>query len=292
MFSQRIAQSSRRLAQAATRSTARNGALRRGYAGEASSTPASSKITTTSPPPTPPPRSNSGGRIALYGLIFTTLGATATWKVMTQAGMGFYSDEDSNARAAAHAEAHGDEAAKQIEATINAHPLVAELRARPEMTESRPHMKMPSSYRQHTLTGGALLGPGKMVVPPFSWTEDGGKSLVGLSYVGAELCGHPGIVHGGFIATMLDEGLARCCFGALPHNIGVTANLNIDYRKPMPANSFLVLRATTTKVDGRKAWVKGHIELLQDEGAEPVIFAEATAMFVSPKHAAVMPKIQ
>lgn len=206
---------------------------------------------------------------------------------MTQAGMGFYSDEDSNARAAAHASAHGDEAAQRVEATINAHPLVAALRARPEMTESRPHMKMPSSYRQHTLTGGALLGAGKMVVPPFTWTEDGGRSLVGVSYVGAELCGHPGIVHGGFIATMLDEGLARCCFGALPHSIGVTANLNIDYRKPMPADSFLVLRATTIKVDGRKAWVKGHIELLQDEGAKPIIFAEATAMFVSPKHAAV-----
>lgn len=201
--------------------------------------------------------------------------------------MGFYSDNDSNTRAAAHAADHGDEQVRRIEATINTHPLVAELRARPEMAESRPHMKMPSTYRAHTLTGGALLGPGKMVVPPFSWTEEGGKSLVGVSYVGSELCGHPGIVHGGFIATMLDEGLARCCFGALPHNIGVTANLNIDYRKPMPADSFLVLRATTTKVDGRKAWVKGHIELLQEEGAKPIIFAEATAMFVSPKHAAV-----
>ncbi|KAM3526768.1 hypothetical protein NHJ13051_003294 [Beauveria bassiana] len=290
MFSQRLVHSGRRIAQAATRSTVRNGGTRRGYAREASSTSASSK-TTTAPPP-PPPRSNSGSKIALYGLVFTTIGATATWKTMTLAGMGFYSDEDSNARAAAHASAHGDETTQRIEATINAHPLVAQLRARPEMTESRPHMKMPSSYRERTLTGGALLGPGKMVVPPFSWTEDGGKSLVGVSYVGADLCGHPGIVHGGFIATMLDEGLARCCFGALPHKIGVTANLSIDYRKPMPADSFLVLRATTTKVDGRKAWVKGHIELLQDEGAEPVIFAEATAMFVSPKHAAVMPKIQ
>lgn len=206
---------------------------------------------------------------------------------MTQAGLGFYSDEDSNVRAAELAATHGDEETQRIEAAINAHPLVAELRTRPEMTESRPHMKMPSTFREHTLTGGALLGPGKLVVPPFSWTEEGGKSFVGVSYVGSELCGHPGVVHGGFIATMLDEGLARCCFGALPHNIGMTANLNIDYRKPMPANSFLVLRATTTKVEGRKAWVKGHIELLQDEGAKPIIFAEATAMFVSPKQAAV-----
>ncbi|OAQ98932.1 hypothetical protein LLEC1_01094 [Akanthomyces lecanii] len=146
MFSQRIAHSGRRLAQAATQSTGRDGGARRGYAGKASSTSASAKTTSSSPPP-PPPRSKSGGRIALYGLVFTTLGAAITWKIMTQAGMGFYSDEDSTARAAAHASTNGDEATQRIEATINAHPLVTNLRARPEMTESRPHMKMPSSTR-------------------------------------------------------------------------------------------------------------------------------------------------
>lgn len=148
-------------------------------------------------------------------------------------------------------------------------------------------MKMPQSYRARSLTGGALLGPRKMVVPPYVWLEGQGKSLVSVAYVGEDLCGHPGIVHGGLLATMLDEGLARCCFGALPHNIAVTANLNVDYRKPAPAGSFLVLRAETTKVEGRKAWVKGHIELLTKPGEKATVLAEATALFISPKYAAV-----
>ncbi|KAI5462986.1 Adenylylsulfate kinase-domain-containing protein [Mariannaea sp. PMI_226] len=195
--------------------------------------------------------------------------------------MGFFSDEESLKRFVP-----GDDQARMVDETINKLPMVLELRADPKYTESRPHMKMPGSYRSRSLTGGALLGPGKLVLPPYAWIEDDGKSLVSISYVGDDLCGHPGIVHGGFLATMLDEGLARCCFGALPHNIGVTANLNINYRKPTPAGSFLVLRAVTTKVEGRKAWVKGQIELLAKPGEEPTVLADATALFISPKYAA------
>lgn len=148
-------------------------------------------------------------------------------------------------------------------------------------------MKMPSEYRARSLTGGALLGSRKLPVPPYAWNDANGQEMISVAYVGEDLCGHPGIVHGGLLATMLDEGLARCCFKALPHNIAVTANLNINYRKPTPAGSFLVLRAETTKVEGRKAWVKGRLELLGQPGDEPVVFAEATALFISPKYAAV-----
>jgi adenylylsulfate kinase len=148
-------------------------------------------------------------------------------------------------------------------------------------------MKIPASFRTNNLTAGVLLGPGRVVVPPIAWVEAGGKSIVSISFLGEELCGHPKIVHGGFLATMLDEGMARCCFGALPHNVGMTANLNINYKAPTPAGSYVVLRATTTKVEGRKAWVEGRIETLVGEGETPVVLADATALFISPRQAAV-----
>ncbi len=180
-----------------------------------------------------------------------------------------------------------DEFSREIEDYINNHPVVKELRSRPEYSESRPHMKIPESQRSHNLTGGTLMGHGRVVVPPFTWTEKGGKSLVSIQYLGSDLCGHPGIVHGGFLATMCDEGMARCCFGALPHKIGMTANLNINYRSPAPAASFVVLRAKTTKVEGRKAWVEGRLETLVGEGEKPVILVEASALFIEPRQAAV-----
>lgn len=185
-----------------------------------------------------------------------------------------------------------DDVSKEVEAFIQNHPVARELRSRPEFSESRPHLKIPESQRPHNLTGGTLMGPGRVVVPPFTWTESGGKSLVSISYLGADLCGHPGVVHGGFLATMLDEGLARCCFGALPNKVGMTANLNINYKRPAMAGNFVVLRAKTTKVEGRKAWVEGHIETLVAEGEEPVVLVEASALFIEPRNAAVSPGLR
>lgn len=220
----------------------------------------------------------------LFGFTFATVGAVGTWQVLQARGMGFYSDEES---LRIYSPAEADEEARKTEEAINSHPMVAELRKRADLIESRPHMKMPAQYRARSLTGAALSGAGKIVVPPYAWTDDNGREMTGLFYVGDDLCGHPGIVHGGLIATILDEGLARTCFKALPHKIAVTANLNINYRKPTPAGSFLVLRAETIKVEGRKAWVKGRLESLVAEGEKPTVFAEAEALFVSPKYAAV-----
>jgi len=184
-----------------------------------------------------------------------------------------------------------DEISKEVEEFIQNHPVAVEMRSKPEYSESRPHLKIPESQRSHSLTGGTLMGPGRVVVPPFTWSEKGGRSLVSISYLGPDLCGHPGIVHGGFLATMLDEGLARCCFAALPNKIGMTANLNINYRSPASAGAFVVLRAKTTKVEGRKAWVEGHIETLVAKGEKPVILVEASALFIEPRQAATMARV-
>lgn len=180
-----------------------------------------------------------------------------------------------------------DEQSARVEEYIRNHPLSQALRANPDFTESRPHLKMPPSVLQHNFTGGTLAGPGKIVVPPFAWSEKGGKSLVSIMYLGEDLSGHPGVVHGGLLATLLDEGLARCCFPALPNKVGMTANLNIDYRKPAYAGQYFVLKAKTVKVEGRKAWVEGHIESLPKDGEEPTVVVEASALFIEPKQAAV-----
>jgi len=271
MFAQHAGRTARRLGQTTWRAV-----QRRGYAAE---------TTSTKPP------GGAGGRAAkflLTGFAFSTLGAVATWQAMSSRGMGFYSDEDSLKK---YTPEEADLEAKNAEQVINTHPLVTSLRARSDLTESRPHMKMPGQYRAKSLTGGALLGPGRVSVPPYAWNDEHGKEMVALFHVGEDVCGHPGIVHGGLLATILDEGLGRCCFKSLPHNIAVTANLNVNYRKPTPASTFLVLKAETYKVEGRKAWVRGRLEQLAAPGEEPIVFAEAEALFISPKYAAMMPRI-
>lgn len=139
-------------------------------------------------------------------------------------------------------------------------------------------------------------------MPPVVWTkrEVGGVGGVGdgadttgkgtmtsVWHIGSDVCGPTGHVHDGYVATMLDEGLARCCIGLLPHRVALTAELRIDYVAPVPAEAFVVLRAETTRIVGRKAWVEGRLETLEEEGVQPRVLARATALFVSPKSAGV-----
>ncbi|KAI9700173.1 MAG: hypothetical protein M1820_006841 [Bogoriella megaspora] len=195
--------------------------------------------------------------------------------------------------------------AEAINALILSHPLAQSLRANPAYRESRPHMKIPPQARPNNLTGGTLLGDEKIVVPPLAFVQKDGAEYVSLQYLGTALCGHPGIIHGGLLATLLDEGLARCCFPALPNKVGVTASLNISYRKPCQAGQVVVLRARTTKVEGRKAWVEGTIETLGEVGTEEEVVGEervrkvekgevlcsAEALFIEPKQAASMARV-
>ena len=179
-----------------------------------------------------------------------------------------------------------DEVAAGINEYINRHPLSRSLNADPAWTASRPHLRYPDPQRKHSLTAATLIGPGRIPVPPLVFLDEG-KNLVSISYLSTDLCGHLGIIHGGLLATLLDEGLARCGFSALPNKIGVTANLNINYRNPAPAGSYVVLKAETTKVEGRKVWVKGRIELLGDTVEPGKLLVEAEGLFIEPKYAKV-----
>ena len=73
-----------------------------------------------------------------------------------------------------------------------------------------PDPKLTSIPRQvNSLTAGALRGPGKIAVPPILFAAHDDSETVAFLHLGRGMCGHDGIVHGGLIATLLDESLAR-----------------------------------------------------------------------------------
>jgi len=182
---------------------------------------------------------------------------------------------------------------QEVDRHILNHSLSVSFRGNPSYSESRPHLKIPEAMRPHNFTGGTLLGDTKISVPPLNFHSKDKElpDMVSISYLGPSLCGHPGIIHGGLLATLLDEGLARACFSALPNKVGVTASLKIDYKKPCPAGSYVVLRAQTEKVEGRKAWVKGWIELLAEGAEEGERLVEAEALFIEPRGAKNMARV-
>ncbi|KAK8239880.1 HotDog domain-containing protein [Phyllosticta capitalensis] len=253
------------------------------------------KASTTSSPPPPRRRRSLFYRIPLY-IAAGTLSLIAGIVIMAADALPVAAQilrPPTDAETLALWQPDPNTRAGELEAQLQAHPLVAALRADATLSESRPHMRIPAEMRGHNFTGGTLLGSEMLEVPALVFAARDGSRMVSVHYVGAALCGHPGIVHGGLLATLLDEGLARCCFPALPNRIAVTASLNVAFKAPCYADQFIVLRAETTKVDGRKAWVKGRLETLVDEekGETPLLLDEAEALFIEPKGAKHMAKI-
>ncbi|RAK90172.1 thioesterase family protein [Aspergillus costaricaensis CBS 115574] len=197
---------------------------------------------------------------------------------------------------------------------ITTHPLVQSLRSNPSYKESRPHLHMKSSHRPNHFVAGTLSGANKVTVPPYMFTsivnrkpsssqegttttKEGKESprarLISVFHIGPQLCGHPGYVHGGLLSVMFDEAFARCVSDSFKSGLGMTANLNVDFRKPALPERVYVLKAETVKVEGRKAWVEGEMRSMPAPGSEEgeegeTVVAEARALFVEPKFAESM----
>jgi acyl-coenzyme A thioesterase PaaI-like protein len=173
----------------------------------------------------------------------------------------------------------------EVEAQLWSNPLVQQLSNDPNFVMTRPNQTLPENFRKGSLTGGTLLGSGKFEIPALVFTKPDGSECVAVHYLGGEMCGWPGFVHGGLLATILDEGLARTCFEVLPNKVGMTAKLTVNYRFPCKANQFVVLRAKTTGAEGRKAWVEGQLYELTYSGENGKLICEGDALFVEPKGA-------
>jgi acyl-coenzyme A thioesterase PaaI-like protein len=87
--------------------------------------------------------------------------------------------------------------------------------------------------------------------------------------------GFPGTVHGGILASLLDETLNRA-----PLLLGqwvMTARLNLRFRRPAPVGQLLQVRASLTQARSRFYAAQGMVHLAADP---QVIYAEAEGSFL------------
>ncbi|KAK4512574.1 AAA+-type ATPase [Mucor velutinosus] len=158
--------------------------------------------------------------------------------------------------------------------------LIQELRASNDWEEVIAYEHLSDSARSHSLTATTLRGSGMIGKRPVKFFNKEKTLCVMLIHFGSNLCGHDGIIHGGLAATVLDEMLAYVTIPSLPGFTGFTANLNVNYRKPIRSDQWVVIRGELEKLEGRKAWGKAWIETIDDT---PVILTEATALYISPR---------
>jgi len=121
-------------------------------------------------------------------------------------------------------------------------------------------------------------GIGHPVSPPLRLAEEPDGTLVGQATLGARLEGPPGMLHGGMIALLFDEMLGWAAARAHAH--GMTAQLEVTYRRAVPLDAEIVIVARTTSTEGRKVWTEATLARADDPGT---LLATARALFVRPR---------
>jgi uncharacterized protein (TIGR00369 family) len=106
----------------------------------------------------------------------------------------------------------------------------------------------------------------------FSLAPDG--SVVSFATVSDNYEGPPGYLHGGIIATLLDEAMSKA-----NRANGVTAmtrQMQIEYLKPVPSGSPIRVEGRVTRSEGRKHWTTAQIL-----NADGVVLAQADGLFIA-----------
>jgi uncharacterized protein (TIGR00369 family) len=105
----------------------------------------------------------------------------------------------------------------------------------------------------------------------FYLAQDG--SVVSFPAIAERFEGPPTFLHGGIIATLLDEAMSKAVRAT-----GVTAmtrQMEVDYRRPVPSATQVRMEGRVVRNEGRKHWTEAQI--LNDRG---VTLASATGLFV------------
>jgi acyl-coenzyme A thioesterase PaaI-like protein len=132
----------------------------------------------------------------------------------------------------------------------------------------------PESMRRGDRPYSPVIGAANPIAPPMTVRTLDDGSVVGGATMRPIHEGPPAVVHGGWVATLLDQLLGHA--NAAAGVGGFTAELTVRYRRPTPYGVPLTVRARTDSVDGRRVRSSGEIV------ANGEVTAEASGLFLMP----------
>ncbi|KAH9822748.1 putative Xaa-Pro aminopeptidase P [Teratosphaeria destructans] len=191
-------------------------------------------------------------------------------------------------------------------------PWAANLLNRPNIVLHVPNSRKPKASREDSLYAETFKTPRTLrscisFYQRPSPSDEKIEEVSTLYTVGDGLNGHPDIMHGGIVATVIDESmgilgnanqerrhLLRVQKGEAqgelppPQTGTFTAFLHVNYLAPVQTPGAIVVTARYTKRQGdRKEWIeaviKQHIPTGDDDYGEEIVCAKAEALFVKPK---------
>ncbi len=118
--------------------------------------------------------------------------------------------------------------------------------------------------------GCGPANPGGLLLE-FAITAD--KSVNSTAIIAETFAGHPGLLHGGIISTLLDEAMSKAVrargFTAM------TRHMEVDFLRPVPTQKPLRIEGRVTHNEGRKHWTEARIH---DAGGN--LLAQGKGLFV------------
>jgi acyl-coenzyme A thioesterase PaaI-like protein len=157
-------------------------------------------------------------------------------------------------------------AAKDVEAVTE--------RLRQRLLDHPPRPDFGPDGRMRALAN-PVIGEANPLAPPLHVETTPEGTARAQFELGAAYEGPPGLVHGGVSALILDHLLGNA--GGAGGSPGMTATLQLSYRRPTPLHRPLVARAWIERVDGRKTTIRG--EIARTDGR---VCVEASGLFILP----------
>ena len=103
--------------------------------------------------------------------------------------------------------------------------------------------------------------------------DNGRRKIIGRFVLGAKYQGGGAMAHGGIIAVLLDEAMGKVC--RFREARAVTAQLTVDYLKPIDVEQEIVVEAFEEQQSGRNLFMVGEIRNLAGD-----VLARGKARFV------------
>lgn len=103
--------------------------------------------------------------------------------------------------------------------------------------------------------------------------DDAARRIRGTFKIAPEYQGGPGFVHGGIVATLLDEVMAKV--SRFEKDYAMTGALNVEYLRPVPVGEEIIVEGWETGREGRIRTRQGEIR-----NSAGKILARGTGRFV------------
>jgi uncharacterized protein (TIGR00369 family) len=108
--------------------------------------------------------------------------------------------------------------------------------------------------------------------------DDARQRIVGRFRLDEEYQGGSGFLHGGIIALLLDEAMGKAARFHGEH--AVTAELRVEYKRPIRVNTEIVVEGFVTRREGRQLYHEGEI---RNEAGDLLARGEGRFVIIDPK---------